>query len=66
MRPLSETEIEGYLVRDEPYDCAGSYRFESLGAALFDSVEGNDPTAIEGMPLLVLTRILREFGIAAF
>lgn len=62
MRALDEDEIRRYIAHDRPWDCAGSYKIESLGVALFDAVEGVDPTAIVGMPLMALARGLRRFG----
>lgn len=62
MRSLGPEEIRRYLARDTPVDCAGSYRLETLGIALFDELETSDPTAISGIPLIALCRILRELG----
>jgi septum formation protein len=62
MRPLTPEEIARYVEVDRPLDCAGSYKLERLGVALFESVEGADPTAIEGLPLMALARILRTLG----
>ncbi len=64
LRALTPQEIRRYVELDEPLDCAGSYRFESLGAALFESVSASDPTAIEGLPLLRLCELLRRFGVS--
>ncbi|GAB3276157.1 Maf family protein [Parahaliea aestuarii] len=61
-RPLGNEEIEIYLRRDTPYDCAGSFKWESLGIALFERLHGNDPTSLEGLPLIALTRLLAESG----
>ncbi len=61
-RQLTEGEIDRYLVLDEPYDCAGSFKWESLGIALFERLEGNDPTALEGLPLIELCALLRLRG----
>ncbi len=63
MRPLSDREIARYVERDRPLDCAGSYKFESLGVALFSRIESEDPTAIVGLPLMALVKGLRFFGI---
>lgn len=60
MRPLSRAEATDYVARDQPLDCAGSYRIESLGPWLFDKVDCNDPTAIEGLPLLAVAALLRQ------
>jgi septum formation protein len=62
-RTLDARTIEAYLRRDEPYDCAGAVRAESLGIALFERIESDDPTALIGLPLIALTRLLREAGI---
>jgi septum formation protein len=63
MRPLATAEIERYVDLDEPYDCAGSYRIERAGIALFDRIQGEDHTAIVGLPLLKLSAALRELGL---
>lgn len=63
LRALTDAELEAYVARDRPYDCAGSYRVEALGITLFESWRGEDPTAIEGLPLIALTRLLRDAGI---
>ena len=62
MRPLSGPEIERYVKLDQPLDCAGSYKIESRGIALFEKIESADQTAITGMPLIALVRILRDLG----
>jgi septum formation protein len=62
-RKLNEAEIIAYLEREEPYDTAGSAKAEGLGITLMDSMEANDPTAIIGLPLIALSRMLRAFGI---
>lgn len=63
MRSLTEAEIAAYVARDAPLDCAGSYKVESLGIALFDRIDSQDFTAIEGLPLLAVARVLRELGL---
>lgn len=63
-RTLSAGEIEAYLVRERPYDCAGSVKAERLGIALFDAIESDDPTALIGLPLIRLGRMLRAAGVA--
>lgn len=63
MRPLTDDEISRYVAADEPFDCAGSYRLESLGIALFAGISAADHTAIVGLPLLTLAGFLREGGI---
>lgn len=62
MRQLSTAEIERYVDLDQPWDCAGSYKIEHLGASLFESVSVNDPTTIIGLPANLLLDILRELG----
>lgn len=61
-RVLSGRQIESYLLKDQPYDCAGSFKVESLGVALFESLSGTDPTALEGLPLIALTSLLKDAG----
>jgi septum formation protein len=62
-RTLSSTDIDAYLDREAPFDCAGSVKSEGLGIALFDRIESNDPTALIGLPLIALSRLLREEGV---
>lgn len=62
-RPLSTLEIENYLRFDKPYDTAGSAKAESLGISLMQSMQSNDPTAIIGLPLIELSRLLRQFDL---
>jgi len=62
-RLLSEVAIDRYLAIDVPYDTAGSAKAESLGIALMQSMESQDPTAIIGLPLIELTRLLAGFGL---
>lgn len=61
-RALSEDEIERYLHAERPFDCAGSFKAEGLGIALFESIESQDPTALIGLPLIALTKALRQAG----
>ena len=61
-RSLEPVEIENYLTREKPYDCAGSFKCEGLGIALFDKMIGDDPTSLEGLPLIATCRLLREAG----
>ncbi len=65
-RRLADTEITAYLDREQPYDCAGSVRSEALGIALFERIESDDPTALIGLPLIALCRLLRAEGIDVF
>lgn len=62
-RHLTDAEIEHYLCVEQPYDCAGSAKVESLGIALLESVESDDPTALIGLPLIRTCALLREAGI---
>jgi len=62
MRKLSRVQIERYIERDLPLDCAGSYRLESSGIVLFDNISVRDHSSISGLPLLELTRILSHLG----
>lgn len=62
MRNLSREEVEWYIDRDQPLDCAGGYKIESLGPHLLEKIQTHDPSAIEGLPSLALMRILRQWG----
>ena len=62
-RTLTAAEIEAYVDREHALDCAGGFRCEGLGIALVESIHGNDPTALEGLPLIALTRMLRTEGL---
>lgn len=62
MRPLTDDEIARYLEIDAPMDCAGSYKIERAGISLFDRIAGDDFTAITGLPLLTVTRLLQLQG----
>ena len=62
MRALSPAALGAYVDRDQPYDCAGSYRIEDHGIALFERIETRDATAIEGLPLLALSALLLGLG----
>ena len=61
-RSLSERQIEQYLLRDKPYQCAGSFKSEGLGISLFEKMEGDDPNALIGLPLIELTTLLAAEG----
>jgi len=63
-RALSDEEIERYLLREQPYDCAGSAKSEGLGIALIESLHGEDPNALIGLPLIALASMLRREGVA--
>lgn len=62
-RSLTGNQIEHYLEREQPYDCAGSFRSEGLGIALFERMEGDDPTALIGLPLIRLVEMLENEGV---
>jgi septum formation protein len=62
-RRLEHGEIARYLERERPVDCAGSFKAEGLGIALFERIESQDPTALIGLPLIALSRLLREAGV---
>jgi septum formation protein len=62
-RPLTEAQIARYVDREQPYDCAGAFKSEGLGIALFERIEGDDPNALIGLPLIRLTRLLEAFGV---
>jgi septum formation protein len=64
MRALTPDEIERYVAADNPVDCAGSYKLESRGITLFESIQSADHSAITGLPLLALTTMLRGLGYA--
>ncbi len=59
-RKLDDARIERYLAREQPYDCAGSAKSEGLGIALIAKIEGSDPTALVGLPLIALVELLQE------
>ena len=63
MWPLADDEIARYVARDQPLDCAGSYRVEAGGVALFSSMRGDDWTGIVGLPLTKVVALLRRHGI---
>jgi septum formation protein len=63
MWPLDEERLARYVARDLPLDCAGSYRVEAAGVTLFESMEGDDFTAIVGLPLCLLARLLLRFDV---
>ena len=62
-RTLTDAEIDAYLDREAPYDCAGGVRSEALGIALFERITSDDPTALVGLPLIALCRMLRAEGV---
>lgn len=62
-RQLSSKQIENYLQREKPYDCAGSFKSEGLGISLFEYIRGDDPNALIGLPLIELTQMLLNEGV---
>lgn len=62
-RELNESEIETYLHKEQPYNCAGSFMSEKLGVSLIEKMEGDDPSALIGLPLIRLCKMLRLQGI---
>lgn len=63
-RALTDQQIKNYLKKEEPYDCAGSFKAEGLGIALFEAMHGNDPSSLEGLPLIALTGLLSRENIS--
>ncbi len=61
-RALDDDEIERYVAREQPLDCAGSFKSEGLGIALFEEIDNRDPTALIGLPMIATARMLREAG----
>jgi septum formation protein len=64
LRPLSDEEIDRYIEREQPFDCAGGFKAEALGITLFERIDSEDPSAIIGMPLIWLAGALRAVGFA--
>ena len=62
-RTLTEAEIRRYVAKEQPLDCAGSAKSEGLGISLLDALSGDDPTALIGLPLIALSRMLRAEGL---
>lgn len=62
-RNLPDEELDAYLRAEQPYDCAGSAKNESLGIAILEKIESKDPTALTGLPLIALTTMLRRAGV---
>ena len=65
-RNLPDEELVDYLMIEKPFDCAGSAKNESLGIALLEKIESDDPTALTGLPLIALTSMLRKCGLRFF
>ncbi|RDZ27933.1 Maf family protein [Lysobacter silvisoli] len=63
-RELSVAEIERYVDAEQPYDCAGSFKSEGLGIALFEAIDNQDPSALIGLPLIATAKLLRAAGYA--
>jgi len=66
LRDLTDTEIEGYLLKEQPYHCAGSAKTEGLGIALISRMTGDDPNALIGLPLILLVEMLRRENVHLF
>ena len=64
MRTLATEQIERYLLAEQPYDCAGSFKAEGLGVSLFQRTEGDDATSLVGLPLIRLVDMLIAEGVA--
>lgn len=62
LRPLTPAEIDRYLAAEPALDCAGSFKCEGFGISLFDAIRSQDPTALVGLPLIALARLLRQAG----
>ncbi len=62
IRNLSDTQIESYLHKEQPYQCAGSAKSEAMGIAIMEKMEGTDPNALIGLPLIALTQMLMNEG----
>lgn len=65
-RDLSAKEIQHYIDKEAPFDCAGSFKCEGLGIALFRRLEGRDPNALVGLPLILLCEMLRAENVSIF
>ena len=63
-RALEQDEIARYVATEQPLDCAGSFKCEGLGISLFEAIDNRDPTALVGLPLIALCRLLRKAGFA--
>lgn len=65
-KALSDQQIQRYLSIEQPYDCAGSFKSEGLGIALFDKLQGRDPNTLVGLPLIALVELFSNWGIDIF
>ncbi|SHI52260.1 septum formation protein [Malonomonas rubra DSM 5091] len=63
LRPLTDGQIQDYLQREQPYDCAGSFKVEGLGIALMERMAGDDYNALIGLPLIKLVSMLDDAGV---
>ena len=63
-RALTDAEIERYVDAEQPFDCAGSFKSEGLGIALFERIDNRDPSALVGLPLIATCMLLRKAGFA--
>ncbi len=63
LRALTEEQLRRYVERENPVDCAGSFKIEGLGIALMEKLEGHDYTTLIGLPLIKLTTLLERFGV---
>ncbi len=63
LRQLTDEQVERYVDREKPFDCAGSFRVEGLGIALMEQMEGPDYNSLIGLPLIKLTTLLERFGV---
>lgn len=66
IRNLTDDEIENYLHKEQPYNCAGSAKSEGLGIAIISKIQGDDPSALIGLPLIALCDLLREENFSLF
>ena len=62
-RPLTASDVDAYVSRERAYECAGGFRAERLGCALFERLRGDDPTALQGLPMIRLCEMLRAAGL---
>ena len=62
-RPLDGARIRNYVAREQPLDCAGSFKCEGLGIALFEAITSDDPTALIGLPLITVAAMLGRAGL---
>ena len=63
-RELTEQQIDNYLNKEQPYNCAGSFKSEGLGITLFEKLDGDDPNTLIGLPLIRLVKMLEKEGVA--